>query len=51
MAPATNNHVRFRERETTWTMSRVLRTLPDGVTVNVPVGVKKYVVRYNGIKR
>ena len=40
-----------RERDTTWTMPRVLRTLPDGVTVNVPVGVRKYVVRYNGINR
>ena len=41
----------YRERDTTWALPRVLRTLPDGVTVNVPVGVRKYVLRYNGIKR
>ena len=51
VAPASSSHDRFRERNTTWAMPRVLRTLPDGVTVNVPVGVKKYVGRYNGIKR
>ena len=38
-------------QDPTQSFPHVTKTLPDGVEVSVPVGVRKYVVCYKGIKR